>query len=128
MLSPAEDLQWPNNIHGVHALMERDKNLDGLNSTVRLLDDCTHLVGLLDLMFVLFGRMKEGQEKNIAKVHATCVEKHVTSHAHWGKSGVNGKGPNTAEEHATLLFLTTLRIWSLSNCCVHAVHSVSSSL
>lgn len=93
VLSPAEDLQWPNYIHGIHTLMERDKNLDWLDRTVRLLNDCTHLVGLLGLMFVFFVRMEEGKEKNIAKIHATCVERHVTSHAQWGKSGVNGRGP-----------------------------------
>lgn len=43
----AEDLQWPSDIHGVHALVESDKNLDGLGGTIRFLVDCTHRVCLV---------------------------------------------------------------------------------
>ena len=47
MLSPAEDLQWTNSVHGVHAIMESDKNLDGLIAGVRFFIDCTHCVYLV---------------------------------------------------------------------------------
>ena len=46
MLSSGEDLQWPDDVHGVHAGVEGDEDLDRLMGTVRLLIDCTHLVGL----------------------------------------------------------------------------------
>lgn len=46
MLSPAENLQWPNSVHSVHAIVQGDKNLDGLVGAVRFFVYRTHLAGL----------------------------------------------------------------------------------
>lgn len=46
MLSPVEDLQWPSDIHSVHAIEQRDQNLDRLHGAVRLFINCTHFDGV----------------------------------------------------------------------------------
>lgn len=47
MLSRSEDLQWADGIHGVHAVVHGDEDLDWLMLAV-VLNDCTHLAGLID--------------------------------------------------------------------------------
>lgn len=53
VLGPAEDLQWADDIHSVHALVERDQNLDGLIglALARLLINCTHFAGIVWLWY-----------------------------------------------------------------------------
>jgi len=52
VLSVGEDLQWPNGIQGVHALMHGDEDLDRVVARSILLNDCTHFDGSVwDWMF-----------------------------------------------------------------------------
>ena len=44
MLSRAEDLQWTNKVHSIHAFMHGNEDLDWLMMAV-LLDYCTHCTG-----------------------------------------------------------------------------------
>lgn len=43
VLGHAEDLQRADSVHGVHAIVKRNEDLDGLIKPFRLLDDRTHL-------------------------------------------------------------------------------------
>lgn len=44
VLGHAEDLQWANGVHGVHAVVQGDEDLERLNRA--LINDCTHLAGV----------------------------------------------------------------------------------
>lgn len=45
VLSPGEDLQRAYHVHGVHAIVHGDENLEGLDVSLRFIRDCTHRDG-----------------------------------------------------------------------------------
>jgi hypothetical protein len=99
VLSPAENLEWANDVHGIHAIVERDEDTNRLVMLTRLFDDCTHFDGLCGGMgFGLgLGVVEEGKEEKSTSngyVPLVRVGRPVTCRDPWGLSG-EGSGLNS---------------------------------